>query len=254
MVDTGTVDSVDDFNFETFQIPSFVLCLSHVHDNGSAHIGEIDLALDILKLLLDRSPGLTHIDDILVLVDPFVPNLVDLASDHKLARLINLHWLESVLGTLEVGKPESLSLGHGKLQLFQFPAAGDVNGDGSVDIVIGNRLTNSLGYWSTDDHGATWTIYGVLDGNEMTHLYDRIDDGSEPGRAELRLSAKYDAPTGHVDMVPPFAVHCEWGMGERSVASTVRTNNPNSHDQTRFDLETGRTWTSQGLNLVPLLV
>ena len=104
------------------------------------------------------------------------------------------------------------------------------------------------------DHGATWTIYGVLDGNEMTHLYDRIDDGSEPGRAELRLSAKYDAPTGHVDMVPPFVVHCEWGMGERSVAITVRTNNPNSHDQTRFDLETGRTWTSQGLNLVPLLV
>jgi predicted metal-dependent enzyme (double-stranded beta helix superfamily) len=104
------------------------------------------------------------------------------------------------------------------------------------------------------DHGATWTIYGVLDGDERTHIYDRVDDGSRPGHAELRLSHEYDAPAGHVDMVPPYVVHCEWGMGERSVAITVRTSNPNSHDQNRFDPETGKTWISQGLTLVPLAV
>jgi len=104
------------------------------------------------------------------------------------------------------------------------------------------------------DHGSTWTIYGVLDGDERTHIYDRLDDGSVSGQARLKLTRHYDAPAGHVDMVPPYVVHCEWGMGERSVAITVRDSNPNSHDQTRFDPETGRTWTSQGLNLVPLPV
>ena len=104
------------------------------------------------------------------------------------------------------------------------------------------------------DHGSTWTIYGVLDGEERTHIYDRLDDGNRLGHAELELSVQYDAPTGHVDMVPPYIVHCEWGMGERSVAITVRDSNPNSHDQTRFDLKTGKTWISQGLNLVPLAV
>ena len=104
------------------------------------------------------------------------------------------------------------------------------------------------------DHGSTWTIYGVLDGDERTHIYDRLDDGRRPGHAELKLSHEYEAPTGHVDMVAPYVVHCEWGMGERSVAITVRNSNPNTHDQTRFDLETGKTWVSQGLNLVPLTV
>lgn len=104
------------------------------------------------------------------------------------------------------------------------------------------------------DHGPTWTIYGVLDGQEITHVYDRLDDGSKPGYAEVKLAHKYDAPTGHVDVVPPHVPHAEWGNSDRSVAITVRTTKPGSYDQVMFDPDSGRTGTSRGLELVPLTV
>jgi len=114
------------------------------------------------------------------------------------------------------------------------------------------RLPNHIA--GVHDHGPTWTIYGVLDGQEITHVYDRLDDGSKPGYAEIKLIHKNDAPTGHVDMVPPHVPHAEWGNSNRSVAITVRTTKPGSYDQVRFDPDTGRTGTSRGLELVPLPV
>jgi predicted metal-dependent enzyme (double-stranded beta helix superfamily) len=102
------------------------------------------------------------------------------------------------------------------------------------------------------DHGYTWTVYGVLDGEELTHVYKRLDDGSVPGKAELELIAATAAPAGHVVVVPPFMPHSEWGMGERSVAITVRSHRPGGHNQTRFNLETGDTnGAHRGLELIP---
>jgi len=104
------------------------------------------------------------------------------------------------------------------------------------------------------DHAHTWTVYGVLDGEERTHVYKRLDDESVPGKATLELLARNDAPTGHVDMVPPHIPHAEWGNSERSVAITVRTTKPGSYDQVMFDPDTGRTGISRGLELVKLAV
>ena len=42
------------------------------------------------------------------------------------------------------------------------------------------RLPNHIA--GVHDHGPTWTIYGVLDGHEITHVYDRLDDGGKPRR------------------------------------------------------------------------
>jgi predicted metal-dependent enzyme (double-stranded beta helix superfamily) len=102
------------------------------------------------------------------------------------------------------------------------------------------------------DHAHTWTVYGVLDGNERTHVYKRLDDGSTPGKANLELLAQNEAPTGHVDIVPPWVPHSEWGMGERSVAITLRSEKPGSYSQNRFNLEAGTTNGShRGLQLIP---
>lgn len=126
--------------------------------------------------------------------------------------------------------------------------------DPDYDFFVGAlvRLPNHIA--GVHDHGPTWTIYGVLDGQEITHVYDRLDDGSKPGYAEIKLLHKYDAPTGHVDMVPPHIPHAEWGNSDRSVAITVRTTKPGSYDQVMFDPDSGRTGTSRGLELVPLAV
>src|SRR5574341_639918 len=42
---------------------------------------------------------------------------------------------------------------------------------------------------SVHDHADAWVLYGVLDGSESLERYDRIDDGSRFGYAEVRLSS-----------------------------------------------------------------
>ena len=104
------------------------------------------------------------------------------------------------------------------------------------------------------DHGPTWTIYGVLDGDEITHIYERVDNGGNEGYAKLELKIKTETPAGSVDVVPPYVIHAEKGSSERSVAITVRTTKPGSYDQTMFNLETGKIGISRGLELIPLAV
>lgn len=105
------------------------------------------------------------------------------------------------------------------------------------------------------DHAHTWTVYGVLDGAEITHVYARTDDGKIPGKATLELIDRHDAPTGHVDIVGPWVPHSEWGASERSVAITVRSDRPGGYRQNRFFPETGATDNDhRGLVLVPLAV
>ena len=73
------------------------------------------------------------------------------------------------------------------------------------------------------DHGDAWVLYGVLDGSESLERYDRVDDGSRPGYAELRLSSVTVGTPGKVDLVPPHAIHAEQGGPTRSVAIIVRS-------------------------------
>ena len=126
--------------------------------------------------------------------------------------------------------------------------------DPDFDFFVGALVREPNHRAGVHDHGPTWTVYGVLDGDEITHLYERLDDQSDPSHAELKLVDKYDAPTGHVDIVRPHIPHAEWGNGDRSVAITVRTTKPGGYDQIRFDLETGKTSTSRGLELIPMPV
>lgn len=76
---------------------------------------------------------------------------------------------------------------------------------------------------SVHDHADAWVLYGVLDGSESLERYDRIDDGSQPGYAEVRLSSVTTGTQGKVDIVPPHAIHAEQGGPTRSVAIIVRS-------------------------------
>ena len=126
--------------------------------------------------------------------------------------------------------------------------------DQTYDFFVGGLVREKNHVAGVHDHGPTWTVYGVLDGEEITHLYDRLDNGDKPGYGEVRLVKNYEAPMGHVDIVPPHIPHAENGNSPRSVAITVRTTKPGSYDQIRFNLETGQTGISRGLELVPLFV
>ena len=76
---------------------------------------------------------------------------------------------------------------------------------------------------SVHDHAGAWVLYGVLDGTESLQRYTRIDDGSRPGHAEVRLASVTTGTQGKVDLVPPHAIHAEQGGPTRSVAIIVRS-------------------------------
>jgi len=76
---------------------------------------------------------------------------------------------------------------------------------------------------SVHDHADAWVLYGVLDGTESLERYERLDDGSRPGHAELRLSSVTTGSQGRVDLVAPRAIHAEQGGPTRSVAIIVRS-------------------------------
>jgi len=76
---------------------------------------------------------------------------------------------------------------------------------------------------SVHDHADAWVLYGVLDGRESLERYERLDDGTRSGHAELRLVSVTTGTQGKVDLVPPHAIHAEQGGPTRSVAIIVRS-------------------------------
>jgi predicted metal-dependent enzyme (double-stranded beta helix superfamily) len=76
---------------------------------------------------------------------------------------------------------------------------------------------------SVHDHADAWVLYGVLDGSESLERFERVDDGSRPGYAEVKLSSVTTGTPGKVDLVPPNAIHAEQGGPTRSVAIIVRS-------------------------------
>ena len=75
---------------------------------------------------------------------------------------------------------------------------------------------------SVHDHADAWVLYGVLDGSESLERFERVDDGSRSGYAEVRLSSVTTGTQGKVDLVPPHSIHAEQVGPTRSVAIIVR--------------------------------
>jgi predicted metal-dependent enzyme (double-stranded beta helix superfamily) len=76
---------------------------------------------------------------------------------------------------------------------------------------------------SVHDHADAWVLYGVLDGSESLERFERVDDGSRPGYAEVRLSSVTTGTQGKVDLVPSHSIRAEQGGPTRSVAIIVRS-------------------------------
>ena len=58
------------------------------------------------------------------------------------------------------------------------------------------------------DHGELgWAVYGILTGETVQQVYERVDDGSEPGRAKLRALPQIRQSAGEVIIIPVGAPH-----------------------------------------------
>ncbi|HEY4133758.1 MAG TPA: hypothetical protein VGO34_00955 [Alphaproteobacteria bacterium] len=83
------------------------------------------------------------------------------------------------------------------------------------------RLPGRIG--NVHDHANAWVLYGVLDGTESLERYDRVDDGTKAGYAEVKMTSVTTGSQGKVDLVPPYDIHAEQGGPTRSVAVILRS-------------------------------
>ncbi len=101
------------------------------------------------------------------------------------------------------------------------------------------RAPNRKG--SVHDHSQAWVLYGLVEGTESLERYDRLDDGSRPDYAEVKLSSVTIGQPGTVDLVPPFNIHAEQGGPTRSVAMIFRSEKLVGRIlQHGYDLTTGK--------------
>jgi predicted metal-dependent enzyme (double-stranded beta helix superfamily) len=106
---------------------------------------------------------------------------------------------------------------------------------------------------SVHDHADAWVLYGVLDGTESLERFDRVDDRSRPGHAEVKLSSVTTGSQGKVDLVPPRAIHAEQGGPTRSVAIIVRSQKLGEGTvlQHRYDREANTVVEQYGPTQIP---
>jgi predicted metal-dependent enzyme (double-stranded beta helix superfamily) len=106
---------------------------------------------------------------------------------------------------------------------------------------------------SIHDHADAWVLYGVLDGTESLERFDRVDDGSRPGYAEVKLNSVTTGSQGKVDLVPPRAIHAEQGGPTRSAAVIVRSQKLGEGTvlQHRYDRETNSVVEQYGPTQIP---
>jgi predicted metal-dependent enzyme (double-stranded beta helix superfamily) len=86
------------------------------------------------------------------------------------------------------------------------------------------------------DHAHQWVLYGLAEGHESLERYERLDDGSDPSFAEVRLESVTQGGPGTVDLIPPYDVHRELGGEGRSVAIILRSERLREL-QGRYDVE-----------------
>jgi predicted metal-dependent enzyme (double-stranded beta helix superfamily) len=134
--------------------------------------------------------------------------------------------------------------GHKNLLLYVDPEH-----DFVVNAVV--RVPGRTG--SVHDHADAWVLYGLLDGTESLERYDRLDDGSKPDYAEIKLSSVTTGTQGKVDLVPPRNIHAEQGGPTRSVAIIVRSQKLGQGTvlQGRYDPKTNARTEGYGPTQVP---
>ena len=102
------------------------------------------------------------------------------------------------------------------------------------------------------DHAHIYTLYGVLDGHERIERYERLDDRSRPGYAEIKKTTDSLVGPGEIDLVRPYEIHTEVTVGERTVAVIIRSQKGGDFNQGRYNPETNEYFESLGPRQTPV--
>jgi predicted metal-dependent enzyme (double-stranded beta helix superfamily) len=102
------------------------------------------------------------------------------------------------------------------------------------------------------DHAHIYTLYGVLAGHERIERYERLDDRSRPGYAEIRKTTDLVVGPGEIDLVKPREIHTEVTVGERTVAVIIRSEKGGGFNQGRYNPEANEYYESLGPRQTPV--
>lgn len=102
------------------------------------------------------------------------------------------------------------------------------------------------------DHAHIYTFYGVLDGHERIERFERLDDGSRTGYAEIEKSGDFIVGPGEIDLVKPYEIHREITVGERTVAVIIRSSKGGEFNQGRYNPDTNEYFESLGPRQTPV--
>jgi len=102
------------------------------------------------------------------------------------------------------------------------------------------------------DHAHIYTLYGVLDGQQKIERYDRLDDRSKPGYAEIREKDDILVGPGVIDLVRPYEPHSETNIGQRTVAVIIRSQQGGTFNQGRYVPEKNEYYESLGPRQTPV--
>jgi len=87
------------------------------------------------------------------------------------------------------------------------------------------------------DHG-TWAVIAGVDGPEKNEFYERTDDGSRAGHAELKKVGEKVCDVGEVLAIPKGMIHSVWNeTNEVSVSLHVYGKHVNYTRRSQFNLE-----------------
>jgi predicted metal-dependent enzyme (double-stranded beta helix superfamily) len=120
--------------------------------------------------------------------------------------------------------------------------------DPDYGFVINALIKKPGGFAMIHDHGPSWTIYGVLRGEERIVHYDASEQGD--GKYQISETHTEMCGAGDVDVVPPHLIHSEYAGDEKSIAVIVRSQRSGTFDQFRY-LEDGSQVVIRGPEQVP---
>jgi len=89
------------------------------------------------------------------------------------------------------------------------------------------------------DHGASWAIYGqATEYTDMTE-WERVDDGGDPAKSQLRPEKKYRLTPGHAGIYQDGKIH-SIDYPDKSIFIRVTGTNLDRIARKMFSLETGK--------------
>ena len=87
------------------------------------------------------------------------------------------------------------------------------------------------------DHG-TWALVAGVDGPEMNQFFERVDDRTRPGHAELKQIGEKVFEVGEVVAMPTGGIHVVWNETDRVTLSLhIYGKHVNFTGRSQFDLE-----------------